>query len=71
MDSAYDLMKDTEALGSQSALLRAITLTIKGHEDRNAELLEQAANLFKTFGDSPTDCGQFPWFLDFFFQILA
>ncbi|KAI6172348.1 Tetratricopeptide repeat protein 26 [Aphelenchoides besseyi] len=56
VDSAYELMKNQEGGGAQYSLLKAITFSIKGYDEQSQELLETAANFFKTFGESPSDC---------------
>ncbi|KAI6183734.1 Tetratricopeptide repeat protein 26 [Aphelenchoides bicaudatus] len=56
IDAAYDLMKDQEASGAQYSLLKAIVYTIKGYDDQSTDLLETAAQYFKTFGESSSDC---------------
>ncbi|CAD5216238.1 unnamed protein product [Bursaphelenchus okinawaensis] len=55
IDAAFEMMENKDTFG-QNSLLRAITYTMKGYEERNKEMLESAARLFKDFGDTESDC---------------
>lgn len=55
IDRAYDMVKDNTTNVGKSPLLRAITLTIKGYEERKEDLLIDAADLFFKFGSNSAD----------------